>query len=51
VIKLRRMRWTENVAHMGEINAYGVIVGEALRKTRLRTVCLDGSVNVNVKER
>jgi hypothetical protein len=35
MIKLMKLRWVGHVAHMGEINAYSILVGKSERKKPL----------------
>jgi hypothetical protein len=45
VIKLRGVRWLENLAYMGEeINVYRVLVGKSEGKNHLENLDVDGRI-------
>jgi len=44
VIKLRRLRWTRNVARMMEMNGYNILVGKPEGKNHSEDIGVDGTI-------
>jgi hypothetical protein len=41
---VKRMRWVEHVAHMGNINEFKIFVGKSYKKRPLGGLGIDGSI-------